>query len=136
MIPEMSRCDAPFILTASSLKSMIAHHFIEAHGGTNHDLDEGRARMSLALALWILVVPAADWSWTILDGPFESAVTCEARRGARLDADYTLCAKLPMMRHHEYSPPSGRVSSFSPCISRREKAAGHHSLDHRLPARC
>jgi hypothetical protein len=32
MIPEMSRCDAPFILTASSWKSMIAHRFVEALG--------------------------------------------------------------------------------------------------------
>ena len=28
--------------------------------------------MSLALALWIVVIPAADWSWTIVDGPFDS----------------------------------------------------------------
>ena len=55
--------------------------------------------MSLGLALWILVAPAADWSWTILDGPFDSAVRCEAR----LDADHTLCARLPVMRHHEGS---------------------------------
>jgi hypothetical protein len=59
--------------------------------------------MSLGLALWILVAPAADWSWTILDGPFDSAVRCEARREARLDADHTLCARLPVMRHHEGS---------------------------------
>ena len=69
--------------------------------------------MSLGLALWILVAPAADWSWTILDGPFDSAVTCEARRGARLDADNTLCARLPAPPHQEYSPPSGgRVPSW------------------------
>jgi len=65
--------------------------------------------MSLGLALWILVVPAADWSWTILDGPFDSAVSCEARRGARLDADNTLCARLPT-HHQEDSPPSGGPS--------------------------
>jgi hypothetical protein len=45
--------------------------------------------MSLALALWIVVAPAADWSWIILDGPFDSAVRCEARRAARLDADHS-----------------------------------------------
>jgi hypothetical protein len=50
--------------------------------------------MSLGLALWILIAPAPDWSWVILDGPFESAGTCEARREARLDADHTLCARL------------------------------------------
>lgn len=69
--------------------------------------------MNLALALWILLAPAADWSWTILDGPFESAMTCEARREARLDADTTLCARLPTMRHQEYTPPSSdRVPSW------------------------
>jgi hypothetical protein len=68
--------------------------------------------MSLALALWILVAPTADWSWTILDGPFDSAMTCEARREARLDASNTLCARLPTMRP-EYSPPSsGGVPSW------------------------
>ena len=66
--------------------------------------------MSLGLALWILVAPAADWSWTILDGPFDSAVWCEARREARLDADHTLCARLPVMRHHEGSEATAAVS--------------------------
>ena len=66
--------------------------------------------MSLRLALWILVAPAADWSWTILDGPFDSAVRCEARREARLDADRTLCARLPVMRHHEGSEATAAVS--------------------------
>jgi hypothetical protein len=78
--------------------------------------------MSLALALWILVAPAADWSWTILDGPFESAGTCERRRGARLDADYTVCARLPMTHHGEPSPPSGRAPSSSPCRGSCEQA--------------
>ncbi len=50
--------------------------------------------MSLALALWILVAPTPDWSWTILDGPFESAETCEARQEARLDAGRTMCVRL------------------------------------------
>jgi len=69
--------------------------------------------MSLGLALWILVAPAADWSWTIVDGPFDSVVTCEARRGARLDADNTLCARLPTMHHQDNSPPSGgRIPSW------------------------
>jgi hypothetical protein len=69
--------------------------------------------MSLALALWIVVIPAADWSWTIVNVPFDSAVTCEARRGARLDANHTLCARLPTMQYHDYSPPSsGRVPSL------------------------
>ena len=59
--------------------------------------------MSLGLALWILIAPAADWSWAILDGPFDSAARCEARREARLDADQTLCARLPVMRPHDGS---------------------------------
>jgi hypothetical protein len=50
--------------------------------------------MSLGLALWILVARPRTWSWAILDGPFESAGTCEARREARLDADHTLCVRL------------------------------------------
>jgi len=69
--------------------------------------------MNLGLAIWILLAPAADWSWTILDGPFESAKTCEARREARLDANSTLCARLPTMQHQEYPQPSrGRVPSW------------------------
>jgi len=69
--------------------------------------------MNLGLAIWILLAPAADWSWTILDGPFESAKTCEARREARLDANNTLCARLPTMQHQEDTPPSsGRVPSW------------------------
>ena len=70
--------------------------------------------MSLALAFWILVAPAADWSWTILDGPFDSAVRCEARRGARLDADHTLCARLPVLLHHEDAAPSGPSTIVQP----------------------
>jgi hypothetical protein len=68
----------------------------ERSGPATHDACAGAsgARMSLGLALWILVAPAPDWSWAVLDGPFESAVTCEARREARLDADHTLCARL------------------------------------------
>jgi hypothetical protein len=84
--------------------------------------------MSLAMALWILVAPAADWSWTILDGPFDSAVRCEARRGTRLDAEHTLCARLPLMQHHEDAPPSGRVPASSSDVSRRPQTteAGRH----------
>jgi hypothetical protein len=67
--------------------------------------------MSVTLALWILVAPAADWSWTILDGPFDSAVSCETRRGARLDANSTLCARLST-GHQEDSPASGQVPSW------------------------
>jgi hypothetical protein len=78
--------------------------------------------MSLALALWILVAPAGEWSWTILDGPFESAGTCERRRGTRLDADQTVCAKLPAMGHDEYAPPIGRTPMSSPCAGRCEQA--------------
>ena len=66
--------------------------------------------MSLGLALWILVAPAADWSWAILDGPFDSAVRCEARREARLDAPHTLCARLPVKLHHEGSEATAAVS--------------------------
>jgi hypothetical protein len=79
--------------------------------------------MSLALALWILVAPAADWSWTILDGPFESAGTCERRRGARLDAEHTVCARLPSMGHGEHALPPGRAPAPSPCGSSCEQAA-------------
>jgi hypothetical protein len=79
--------------------------------------------MSLALALWILVAPAADWSWTILDGPFESAGTCERRRGARLDAEHTVCARLPLMGHGEHALPPGRAPASSPCGSSCEQAA-------------
>jgi hypothetical protein len=68
--------------------------------------------MGLTLALWILVAPAADWSWTILDGPFDSAASCEMRRGARLDANNTLCARL-VTHHQQYSPSSsGQVPSW------------------------
>src|SRR4030095_335869 len=58
-------------------------------GLVQHGRDESRAGMSLGLALWILVAPAADWSWTILDGPFDLAVRCDARREARLPGDAT-----------------------------------------------
>ena len=68
--------------------------------------------MSLGLALWILVAPAADWSWTILDGPFDSVVSCEARRGARLDTNNTLCARLPTHRHEDSPPSSRQVPSW------------------------
>ena len=68
--------------------------------------------MSFTLALWILVAPAADWSWTILDGPFDSAMSCETRRGARLDANNTLCATLPTHRHEDSPPSSGQVPSW------------------------
>jgi hypothetical protein len=85
--------------------------------------------MSLALALWILVAPAADWSWTILDGPFESAGTCERRRGARLDAEHTVCARLPLMGHGEHAPPPGRAPASSPCGSSCEQAARTERLD-------
>jgi len=89
---------------------MIAHRFREAERVGQHEREGKRARMSLGLALWILVAPAADWSWTILDGPFDSAVRCEARRESRLDADYTLCSRLPVMLHHDASEATTAVS--------------------------
>jgi hypothetical protein len=67
--------------------------------------------MSVTLALWILVAPAANWSWTILDGPFDSVVSCETRRGTRLDANNTLCARLPT-HQRDSSPSSGEVQSW------------------------
>jgi hypothetical protein len=84
--------------------------------------------MSLGLALWILVAPAADWSWTILDGPFDSAVRCEARREARLDADHTLCARLPVMRPAHTNPSaahrSGPRGSLMDLLGGRRPQAG------------
>jgi hypothetical protein len=79
--------------------------------------------MSLALALWILVAPASDWSWTILDGPFESAPTCERRRGARLDAEHTVCARLPPVEHGEHAPARRRAPAANPCGTSCEQAA-------------
>lgn len=67
-------------------------------------------RECLGLTLWILVAPAADWSWTILDGPFDLVVRCEARREARLDATHTLCARLPVRRQYQSSEATAAVS--------------------------
>ena len=69
--------------------------------------------VEIGLALWILLAPAGlvvdHPGWPLRFG----VVTCEARRGARLDADNTLCARLPATPHQEYSPPSdGRVPSW------------------------
>jgi hypothetical protein len=110
LIPKISHGGVPFILTALSRRSMITHRFREAERVGQHERDGKRARMSLGLALWILVAPAADWSWTILDGPFDSAVRCEARRESRLDSEYILCARLPVTLHHEASEATAAVS--------------------------
>ena len=100
VIPEISACDHRFHLDGLVVQE--------------HDraLLRGGIGMSVTLALWILVAPAANWSWTILDGPFDSAVSCETRRGARLDANNTLCARLPTHHQHDSSPSSGQVQSL------------------------
>ena len=50
--------------------------------------------MSLLLAVWVLVAPGEDWSWTITGGPFSSYEQCEAGRAERLDRGHVICTRL------------------------------------------